>query len=261
MKVEMLLDRINKCIPFNWAEDWDNVGLLLGDPNALVGRRIAVALDPSLDAMKMAVERECTVLVTHHPLIFSPLKKIDSSKGLGGDIAFALRNGLSIICIHTNWDSSEPGVNTILASALELHSLSPLIRSEKGAWGLGAVGNRVSALTGAEWGQLILKSLALSRLEVYGDSALSFNCLALCGGSGGSMWHEALAKGAKAYFTADMKYHEKLEAHHSGLLLFIADHGEMEAFSLDVLAKILSAAAGPTASVIRLSPPKSVIIS
>ena len=83
MKVKELLQNLDGSVPFSWAEDWDNSGMLLGDPLDDISG-IAVSLDPSMTAVKMAAEKGCSVLVTHHPIIFNPLKKIVSSFSASG---------------------------------------------------------------------------------------------------------------------------------------------------------------------------------
>ncbi len=259
MKVKELLQHLDESVPFSWAEDWDNSGMLLGDPLDDISG-IAVSLDPSLTSVKMAAEKGCSVLVTHHPLIFNPLKKIVCSEGNGSVLAFAMKKGISVICLHTNWDSSEKGVNRVIASALGLRDPVPLIPSEKGAWGLGAAGDLGEPLRAGRCGRMILETMGLSRLDLYGGAERPIRRVALCGGSGGDLLQRALWSGADAFFTADVKYHEKMDAVESGLVLFIADHGEMESFSLDALASVVSAASGTPAHVLRIPSPECFLV-
>lgn len=216
---------------------------------------MAVALDPSLEAMRMALERGCSVLVTHHPLLLAPLKRFDCSEGVGAALSFAIRNGLSLFALHTNWDASPIGVNAVISKALGLREAMPLLPSpgSSGAWGTGAVGALPQAVSLEKCAVNIKDALELSRLEIHGDVSDAVSSLALCGGSGGSLWRYARASGADAYFTADMKYHERLEALDSGMALLIADHGEMERFSMKELADTLSEATGLKA--VLLDPP------
>ncbi|HPR90407.1 MAG TPA: Nif3-like dinuclear metal center hexameric protein, partial [Synergistaceae bacterium] len=93
-----------------------------------------------------------------------------------------------------------------------------------------------------------------------GDMKTTVSTLALCGGSGGTFLPEAFACGAEAYFTADMKYHERLDALDKGVSLFIADHGEMERFSLTALAETVSKATGEKAKILDVSQPAFCMI-
>ncbi len=250
---------LDEAIPFAWAEDWDNVGLLVGDRSAPV-RGATVALDPSIEAMKTALDRSCSVLITHHPLIFHPLKRIDCAEGPGAQIAFAIRNGLSLFALHTNWDVSPCGVNAAIAQALSLKEVRPLLPSTGGAWGSGAAGQLPRSLNFMECGAAIRDALHLSRLELHGDPEKMVSTLALCGGSGGAFWREAAACGAEGYFTADMRYHERLDALDKEVSLFIADHGEMERFSLAALAETVSKATGEKAILLDVSRPAFCMI-
>jgi dinuclear metal center YbgI/SA1388 family protein len=243
MLIGDIVEELEKVVPGAWAEDWDNVGLLLGNRLDPV-RGIAVSLDPSLETMQKTLEHECSLLITHHPLIFKPLKRIDSSEGTGASIAFAIKNGISVLSLHTNWDSAPRGVNRVIADALGLKNVQPLVPSDRGAWGLGAVGVLPGAIAFEECGVRIRDSLGLSRLELHGESAQPVSRLALCGGGGGEFWRRALDSGADAYFTADMKYHERLDALEKDLPVILADHGEMEQFSLRALAGMISEATG-----------------
>jgi dinuclear metal center YbgI/SA1388 family protein len=250
MLVKELLNTIDSVVPFSWAEEWDNSGLIAGDPEAPV-KGIAICLDPDIQALEFTAGKECSVLVSHHPLIFSPLKRIDVSSGIGETIAFALKHNISVISMHTNWDSSPKGVNAAIASGLGLESVQPLVPSCSESWGLGAVGTLPSAPKGQELGKSIRSALKLSRVDFFGDPLRPIRKLALCGGSGGSFWTEAKDSGADAFFTSDVKYHERLEALRSGLCLFTADHGEVESFSLEALALVVSGASGIEPSIFR----------
>lgn len=238
MTIHDLVGRLNEILPFRWAEEWDNVGLLLGRNDSTV-HGVAVSLDPDLEAMKGAVHGQCNVLVTHHPLLFSPLRSIDLITSTGSAVCYAIRNELSVIALHTNWDSSPRGVNVTIASALGLQDILPLVPSDRGAWGAGAVGTVALPEPPEQYAATLKETLSLSRVEVYGDRTAPVRRVALCGGSGGDLWRTALESGADTFCTADMKYHEKKEAVERGLRVFSVDHGEMESFSLDALCGLL----------------------
>lgn len=116
---------INKIAPTALAETWDNPGLQIGDP-AADATRIMVALDPTPDVINSAVEASCQLLVTHHPLIFKPLKSISTATPHGSLIHKAIKAGLSIISLHTNYDIADGGLNDLLARKIGLTSSVPL---------------------------------------------------------------------------------------------------------------------------------------
>jgi dinuclear metal center YbgI/SA1388 family protein len=116
---------INKIAPIALAEPWDNPGLQIGDPAASVAR-VMVALDPTPDVIDSALKASCQLLVTHHPLIFKPLKSISTATPHGDLIQKAIKGGLSIVSLHTNYDIARGGLNDLLASKIGLTSCVPL---------------------------------------------------------------------------------------------------------------------------------------
>lgn len=116
---------INKIAPVALAEAWDNPGLQVGDPAARV-TRVMVALDPTPDVIDSAITASCQLLVTHHPLIFKPLNSISTATPQGALIQKAIKGGLSIVSLHTNYDIAGGGLNDLLAGKLGLSSCVPL---------------------------------------------------------------------------------------------------------------------------------------
>lgn len=124
-KVSDIIGIINKIAPASLAESWDNSGFQIGDPSTEV-KRIMVALDPTPDVVASAIESVCQLLVTHHPLIFKPLKSISASNPQGALIQKAIKNGLSIVSMHTNYDIANGGLNDLLAAKIGLSASVPL---------------------------------------------------------------------------------------------------------------------------------------
>ncbi len=120
-----IIEIIDTIAPFRLAEEWDNVGLQVGDPAAPVSR-IMVSLDPGGEAIEAAVAAQCQLLLTHHPLIFRPLQTINFADPSGALIGKALRSSLNIVSLHTNFDIAEGGVNDLLAARLGVVSAVPL---------------------------------------------------------------------------------------------------------------------------------------
>ncbi|HEY6007060.1 MAG TPA: Nif3-like dinuclear metal center hexameric protein [Geobacteraceae bacterium] len=124
-KVSDILGIINKLAPPRYAEEWDNVGLQVGDATS-PAERIMVALDPGREAIAAAVSGDCRLLLTHHPLIFSPLKRVVATDHVGSAVALAIRHDLAVVALHTNYDIAAGGVNDLLAARLGLQSSVPL---------------------------------------------------------------------------------------------------------------------------------------
>jgi dinuclear metal center YbgI/SA1388 family protein len=128
MKVATLVDFFDRLYPFALAEDWDNVGLIVGDSKDDV-TGVLFALDATHDVLDEAIEHGCNVLVTHHPLIFRAIKRVNAAELQGGLIDKALSNGISVISLHTNLDSAVGGLNDTLCEILQLTDVKPLVDS------------------------------------------------------------------------------------------------------------------------------------
>jgi dinuclear metal center YbgI/SA1388 family protein len=124
-KTSDILGIINKIAPLSLAEGWDNPGLQVGDPGAEVSR-IMVALDPTSDVIASAIASSCQLLITHHPLIFKPLKSVSTATSQGSLIHNAIRAGLSVVSMHTNYDIAKGGLNDLLAGKIGLSGCVPL---------------------------------------------------------------------------------------------------------------------------------------
>ncbi|MDR2176385.1 MAG: Nif3-like dinuclear metal center hexameric protein [Synergistaceae bacterium] len=243
MKVKDILAAIDSFAPFRLAEGWDNVGLMIGDPEWDV-RRLGISLDPLPEALDEALQRGCQGLLSHHPLFFKPLRNVDLSSPEGRVIRKAVKADMAVIAAHTNWDGAERGVNRTLAGRIGLGPAASLVPTETGEGGLGAVGNLPAAVPVRELLGTMKRAWNLTRIDYYGDPACSILRVALCGGSGGSLWPAALAAGADLYVTADMKYHDILDCTRANLPVAAADHGEMESAATDELARCLAAGGG-----------------
>ena len=128
MKVSTLVDFFDRLYPFALAEEWDNVGLIIGDSKAEVSG-VAFCLDVTHDVLDETAESGCNVLVTHHPVIFRSIKRLNAAELQGGLVAKAFKLGISVISLHTNLDSAIGGLNDTLCDLLGLTDVKPLVDS------------------------------------------------------------------------------------------------------------------------------------
>jgi dinuclear metal center YbgI/SA1388 family protein len=124
-KISDILGIINKKFPFSLAENWDNTGFQLGSPSG-PAQKIMVALDPLPEVIEQAISAQCQLLITHHPLIFSPLRQITTTTATGKLLLQAADGQLSLISMHTNYDIAAEGLNDILAKRIGLQNIQPL---------------------------------------------------------------------------------------------------------------------------------------
>lgn len=239
MKVQDILLRIDAIAPFRKAADWDNVGLMIGDPRREV-TRMGLSLDPLPEAVEEAVRNGCQCLLSHHPMFLQPLRRIDLSTDLGKAIQTAIKAEIAVLSAHTNWDGAEGGVNSVLAERLELKAIAPLVLAEDSVGGMGAVGDLTTVASLKDALGIIKNAWGLTRLDYYGERDCSILRVALCGGSGGSLWPAALKAKADLYVTADVKYHDIVDCVRSKLNIAVVDHAEMESVALLELARYLA---------------------
>lgn len=199
--------------PFGAAEPWDNVGLLVGDRNAMV-TGIALALDLTDDVLTEAVSLGSNLVVTHHPVIFEPIKKLEST----GLAYRAARLGVHVISSHTSLDVAPEGVNQALAEELQLRDPAPLCED-----GLGRIGLLPHPMTARALACYVKEKLGCKGLRFY-EGPGQISCVALCGGAGGSLLEQARQQGAQALVTADVKHNVFLDAKHCNMTLIDGGH-------------------------------------
>ena len=229
MTVNSIFKFLNALFPTDTACDFDNVGLLIGDGNTKVSKAL-IALDCTDDAVKTAIENGCQLIITHHPIIFAPLKSI-----LADSIQYMLiNNGVSVISMHTNLDIAEnSGVNTCLCNALGLENQKLHIASDGYALRCGTV----SPTSANDFASLIKSKLG--GMVKYVDGGKEIKSVLVCSGSGGDFIYEAISGDFDALVTADIKHHHFLDAKHSGVSLFDGGHFETEDVVIEPLKELL----------------------
>ena len=225
--VRQIFDYINSLAPFATQESWDNSGLLLGNPDKEVSR-VSLALDATKKTVKAAKENGAELMITHHPVIFSPAKKI-----LADSVVYELlTSGISAISAHTCLDSAEGGVNDTLAAILELEDITPL-ELDGTDTPLVRVGKLKTEMNGDEFAKHVKTKLGCSlRLANAGNV---IKTVAVCGGSLSSLTYELIGK-VDAFVTGDLTHHYFLDAADSGLTAVAAGHFETENPVISVLA-------------------------
>ena len=125
IRCQSFLEKLEQWAPLHYAEEWDNPGLEVGDRNQEL-KKVMVALTPGEGAVQAAVEAQADLLLTHHPLIFKPMKQVNEDTATGRIVRTLIRNDIGLYCAHTNLDIAEGGVNDVLAEALKLQDVKPL---------------------------------------------------------------------------------------------------------------------------------------
>ena len=242
-KVKDILAWIDLYAPFRYAASWDQCGLQVGDPEAVV-KRALVALDPSSSSIEEAQRHECQCLVTHHPLLFRPISTVRLDQFPGNLIGKALSKGIHLIAAHTNLDAAREGTNDQMARLMGLEAVEPLEveavwREEHPYGGMGRVGSLPMAQLLANLVEELRDSLGGIGVRVVGDPGRMVQRVALCSGSGGSMLEQVITTGADVYVTGDLKYHEGQRALEANLALIDIGHFASERLIVQPLADYL----------------------
>ena len=224
--VKDIRDYFEQRIPSYMKMDFDNVGLLVGFCETEV-RVTLTALDITDAVIEEAIGIGAQLIVSHHPLIFNPLKHVTDDDLKGKKIIRLIQNGISAICLHTNLDTAEGGVNDCLMEALGgrvTGLLAPHGAHPDGRpYGVSRIGELPAPVAFDEFLARTKQRLHCSALRyVSGGRPVQF--IACCGGAGGGDMWKAAEAGCDTYVTADLKYDHFLEAKELGLNLIDADH-------------------------------------
>lgn len=238
-----ILTFVNTLAPTSMKMDWDNVGLLCGSKYTPV-TKILVALDPFEHVCREAADLGAELIVTHHPLIFQPLKSITDETSIGRSIQYLCRHGISAINAHTNLDQANGGVNDVLAAALGLENIEviePAGTDENGMpWGLLRCGV-VDEQSLSDFLSTVKKALGCEGLR-YVSGTKPVHKVAVGGGSCAGGMLDAIAAGCDTFVTADVKYNQFWDAAYLGLNLIDAGHFHTENPVVAVLAEKIAAA-------------------
>lgn len=222
-RVKDILECLDNLAPFRLAENWDNVGLLVGNPDQEVTGVLA-ALDPTVALMDEAIALGANTIITHHPVIFRPLAAIDTAAPSGLLLEKALTHRIAIIGCHTNYDNTEEGVSAILARRLGLENLLPLVPSGEGGIGLGRIGSFASPLSAGAFVKKVLEVLHLERAQMAGQLPDRITTVAVCGGSGSEFAEQARRLGADVYLSAEIKHNVAVWAGETGFCIIDGTH-------------------------------------
>lgn len=240
-ELKNVLILLEKIAPSRLAESWDNPGLQVGSYVQEI-RKIYIALDPTLDALRSAHKREAQLLLTHHPLVFGPLNHLDIHSYPGNVVAEAIKREISVVTLHTNLDVAMGGINDILADLLDLQQVE-ILKETDGTEGVGL--GRIGDLPGESTLQGVVKRvkriLGNDNLKVVGREDSRIGRLAVVGGSGGSLVSLAFEKGADLLLTGDTGYHHALEAKALGMALIDGGHFHTEKTAFGIFGERLKA--------------------
>lgn len=220
--VKEIRDYLDGRVPFSTKMDFDNVGMLAGEPDAEV-RRVLCALDVTDAVIEEAAALGAELIVAHHPLIFHALKSVCSDDLVGRKIYALARGGISAICMHTNLDAAAGGVNDALMASLGCIEVRPL----GGEGAMPRIGRLPRPMELSDFLAQTKRALGANGLR-YVDGKKNVSIVGCCGGSGGDFIEEALKAGCDTFVTADVKHDRFLAAAEYGINLVDGGHFSTE---------------------------------
>ena len=232
------------------TESWDSVGLVSGDPDAVV-EHVHLAVDAVPDTAQEAVELGADLLLTHHPLLLRGVTTVAESTYKGSVLATLIRGGCALVAAHTNADVVTTGTSAVLAERLGLTDLRPLEPGDADGTGIGRVGVLAEPVSLGVLARRIVDVLpaTASGVRVSGAYDQPVRTVALCAGAGDSLLGNAAVLDADVYVTSDLRHHPASEFREQAMLvggpaLIDTSHWATEWLWLDVAAEQLRHAAG-----------------
>ena len=225
--VKQVLECLDSIAPLSLAEEWDNVGLLVGNPENDV-ERILCALDLTIDVIEEAKRLNAGLIVTHHPVMFRGRKNLREDDVEGIMLCELIRNNIALIAMHTNFDNARPGVNDALAERLGLKDVEAL-----------ESGMRIGSVDEVKFSAFAHEAERLlgGPVRRYGNASAPVKRVAVLGGAGEDYASIAMENGADVYITGEMAYHKALDCAAMGMCILEAGHAATELPGVNLLCR------------------------
>ena len=239
MKIKDITDVIERFAPLAYQESYDNAGLIVGRPDDEV-RQALLAVDVTDEVLDEAEREGCDLVITHHPIVFHPLKRFNSADMVQRCVERAIRRGIALYACHTNLDSAPEGMSWRLAALLGIGELSVLQPSEDDPRaGFGVVGELPEPLPTVEFLRRMQQRLGVKVVRHSDLVSEQVRRIALCTGAGASLMADARRAGADLYVTADLKYNDFMFPDGEFVVADIG-HFESEYCAIELLFEVLS---------------------
>ncbi len=229
MKILDVYNTLNTLAPFSLAEEWDNCGLLVGSFEEEC-KTVLVCLDVTDDVINQAIENEVQLIISHHPVIFDPVKSVN----FNSKIAKLVKNNISVISAHTNLDIAQNGVNDTLCEKLNFEI------KENFADSFGRICTCKKFDTATDLAKYVKEKLNSEELTFI-DASNQINTVAICSGSGSSLAQDVINSKVDAFITGELKHNVMLELYENKISVVMAGHFSTEVVITQTLAEKLNA--------------------
>lgn len=243
MKIRQLIDALEEFAPLSLQDGYDNAGLQIGLTEDAEASGALLCLDVTEDVLDEALEKGCNMVVSHHPLMFRPLKCIAGRNYIERCVMKAIKNDIVIYSAHTNLDSAHGGVNWKIAEKLGLCNVEWLkSKSAVVDAGEGIVGELPVPVRKEDFLRMVKERFGIDALRVNEWNGTMVSKVAVCGGAGNFLIDNALNAGCDAFLTGEIGYH-RFFGYGDEMLLLEMGHYESEQYTVEVLESILKKAA------------------
>jgi dinuclear metal center YbgI/SA1388 family protein len=226
--------------PPRLAAEWDNVGLLVGDSRRPV-ERVMTCLTVTPASVAEAVAEKADLIVTHHPMLFSAVRRITSDTPDGKMLLDLIAAGIAVFSPHTAFDSARSGINQRLAEGVGLTDVGPLEPDEADPKvGTGRFGFPENAATLTSIAYRLKDFLNLPGVHLVGDPKMPVRAVAIACGSAGELLPAARRAGCDCFITGETRFHTCLEAEATSMGLILTGHFASERFAVELLAELLA---------------------
>ena len=252
-KIQDILNELEKVAPASLKEEYDNIGLMLGNPDEEV-KKIVACLDVTSAVVDLAIKKGANLIISHHPLIFCPLYEIDTSDGKGKIIEKCIKNDIAVISEHTNLDKAEKGMNYTLAQILGGKNIK--VQTEH-----CGVLFEVEKMDIKDFAKLVSMKLN-DETVTYTNTKKKVKKVFACTGGGGSDKenYEFAKKEADVYLSGDFKHHNYIDAKEDNYAVVSFSHYSSEIIAENIIKGLIESALGVTVLTSKQERPFNTII-
>ncbi len=233
MNLVDIIKYLESLFPKENAYDWDNVGIQVGTLN-IEAKRVLVTLDVTKEVVKEAIDKKVNMIISHHPLLFNPLDKIIFDTPRGWIIKNLVKHNITVYSAHTNYDTTDGGMNDEFSNLLEMKNVKLLDEIDK----IGRYGT-IEKMHIIDFISFLKDKLDIESVKVIGNDDKIVETVGISGGSGSKHMYQAKMRGCNCYLTGDITYHTALDAVGMGITLIDIGHYAEKIF-VKAIIRILS---------------------
>ena len=238
MNIREIIGALEDFAPLSLQDGFDNAGLQIGLTKDVDATGVLLCLDVTEQVIDEAISRGCNMVVSHHPLLFHPVKSISGKDYIERCIIKAIKNDITLYAAHTNLDNAKGGVNYRMAAKLGLSDLRPLELKADGESGSGLVGQLPQPMSKHDFIELVKTTFGVECVRFNDWQGQTVSRVALCGGAGAFLMPNAAGLSADAFITGEIGYH-RFFGHEAEMLLLEIGHYESEQYTLELLREII----------------------